>query len=644
MPIDVSRTIILVTLSSLLSIQVSTADDDPDPLRTIVVTASRNPIPQSRTGSSVTVIDTNDISARQSHFVADLLRQVPGLSVSQNGNLGGLTQVRMRGAEGNHTLVLIDGVEANDPVSGAEFDFGQLLTTNVDRIEVLRGAQSALYGADAIGGVVNIITRSAETPALNINFARGNIGNRSLGGTFAGGNERLRVSVGADYIDTDGTNIARSGSETDGSDNLTLSAKVDWIASDSMRLGLNVRQVDANVDFDEQDFAFPSTPTQGLIIDGNGARSAQHWYAGLRLLAGAAQAAWQHRLNVDLTSTDNEFTDSGIFTSGSTGERLKFAYQTQWQFAQQHDLTLAVERELLDYRNRGPAPTSLETQAQRDNQNSAIVEYRGNWSEVDISVSARHDVNQRFADATTYRVTASRRLGDRRRLRASFGTGISNPTFFELYGFFPSSFVGNPAIQPEQSQSFDIGFEQQLLDNRLTLNLTYFQADLENEIQTVFDFNTFLASAVNLTGTSRRDGLEAALYARPFENWHFNAAYTYTDSKQDDGRVEVRRPRHVASFNNTFDFAQGRGMVHVGIDFNGAQQDNEFIFATPADRAELSSFTRVNTAVRYAVNNRVTLTGRVDNLLNEDYEELFSFVAPGRVWWLGINLNLGGNP
>ncbi len=639
----VNLTFFLVSLNSLLAPHALAAEHEPESLQTLVVTASRNPTPLSRVGSSVTVIDRSDIEARQTLFVTDLLRQVPGLGVSQNGNLGALTQVRMRGAEGNHTLVLIDGVEANDPVSGAEFDFGQLLTTNIDRIEILRGPQSALYGADSIGGVVNIITRGAAQPALTMNLAGGNLGNRALGASLAGNRQDLKFSVAADYIETDGTNIARSGTEADGSDNLTLSGKLDWTPSDSLRIGLNVRRVDAKVEFDDQDFAFPPTPTQGLIIDTDGERFGEHWYAGLNMAVGAADAPWQHRLNVDLTSTDNEFTAAGLFTSGSKGERLKFGYQTQWQFAQRHDLTFAVERELLDYRNRGASALSLETQAQRDDQNSVIAEYRGNWSEIDISLSARHDVNERFADATTYRLTASRPLGDHSRLRASFGTGISNPTFFELFGFFPGSFVGNPAIKPERSQSFDVGFEQRLLNNGLTLDLTYFQADLDNEIQTIFDFNTFLASAVNLTGKSRREGVEAAVHFQPYDHWRVNGTYTYTDSRQDDGRVEVRRPRHLASLNGSLDFARGRGMVYLGIDYNGAQQDNEFIFTTPEDRAELASFTRVNGAIHYAVNQRLTLTGRVDNLLDDDYEELFSFVAPGRVWWLGVNLNLMGS-
>jgi vitamin B12 transporter len=261
------------------------------------------------------------------------------------------------------------------------------------------------------------------------------------------------------------------------------------------------------------------------------------------------------------------------------------------------------------------------------------------FARADLSLSARYDINDLFEDADTYRVSGRYTLSERARLHTSLGTGIANPGFFDLYGFFPGSFVGNPQLTPELSTSFDIGVDLRI-NNRLRLDATYFRADLQDEIQPTFDSTSFLSSVTNLDGDSERRGVELSLDAELASNWNLAASYTYTDAEQPDGQAEVRRARHIASLNNTFQFAAGRGRVNLGIDYNGRQYDNEFIFATPESVVNLSAFTLLRLSADFTPRDGLRVYARVENLLDEAYEEWFSYRGRGRAFVAGVAFEL----
>jgi vitamin B12 transporter len=218
---------------------------------------------------------------------------------------------------------------------------------------------------------------------------------------------------------------------------------------------------------------------------------------------------------------------------------------------------------------------------------------------------------------------------------------VTNPGFFELYGFFPGSFVGNPALEPEKSEGWDLGVEWRAGNGRLRADLTWFQSDLTDEIVTVFDAVTFASTAVNLAGRSERRGLEAMLSAFVSPRWELAASYAWVDSAQPDGLAEIRRPRHSGTVSSTWQTPGDRGRLTLDVHYNGEQPDSEFVFATPESRVDLDPFWLVDLAASYDLTARWQLTGRVRNLLDEDYEEIFSYRAPGRAFYLGLRYRTG---
>ena len=636
----------LISLCALAILPFSVSAQQADETD-VVVTASRIAVAPAQVGSSLTVIDRETLAVRQLLFVSDALRDVPGVAVSRGGGLGAVTQVRVRGTEGNHALVLIDGVEANNPVSNSEFDFANLLVADIERIEILRGPQSALYGSDAIGGVINIITRE-YTDGLDamIRAGAGNLGTQDLGLRIGGGGDRYTGGASLTRFASDGENIARTGPEKDGFENDVLTLHGRALLGDRLALKANLRYIESTQDFDTQDFDFPATPTQGLVVDDDVAGNIEQLF--YRFQADSRGDLGEHRFGLSGTHTKNVFFGDGLMTGQNQGDKTKLDYQFTLPLGRSSSapdgvvqaLTLAAERELVDYENRGASPLAAENQRKNDEQTSVVAEYRAGSARADFSASARLDRNELFEDASTFRLTGSFALNGQTRLHTSFGTGVTNPGFFELFGFFPGSFIGNPALAPEQSRSFDIGVERLFDDGRWRADITYFDADLREEIQTTFDTPTFLSSVTNLPGDSERRGAEMILNGAPTERWQLAASYTYTDARQPDGLPELRRAKRIASLDNTVELAGGRARVHLGIDYNGPQVDSEFVFATPEERVTLPSFTLVTLAGDFAIDARWRLYARAENLLDEEYEEWFGYRGRGRAVVAGFELAL----
>ena len=430
---------------------------EPVALDTLVVSASRIAMPTERIGSAVTVITREELEARQLPFVGRRAARRAGPRGQPRRRPGWCHPgAHSRGAEGNHTLVLIDGIEANNPVAGGEFDFAHLATADVERIEILRGAQSALYGSDAIGGVINILTRRDQTgSALQLRVGAGTLGTRDISARVSGGTTERFGSLSISQFSTDGASVAASGSEDDGYDNLTLAAQGGWTITDELEVRATLRRTAAESDFDELDFAFPTTPTQGLLIDSDGTSRFTEWLGQFQ--AELSKGPWLQRVDLAHSSAQTRFLDGDVFSSESRGHRLKLGYQASRALTAQQRLTLALEHEQLDYRNLGATPMALENQRQSTDQTSGILEYQVTLGGADLTAGLRHDRNERFADATTYRLTGSMNLNRALRVHASAGTGVTNPGFFELFGFFPGNFVGNPDLKPEQADSFDLG-------------------------------------------------------------------------------------------------------------------------------------------------------------------------------------------
>jgi vitamin B12 transporter len=608
-------------------------------LQTVVISGTRTPGPAAESGSAVTIVTAEELETKQIRLVSDALRAVPGIAVNRSGPAGTFTQLRLRGAEANHTVVLIDGMKINDPFS-SEVDFAHLLSAQIDRIEVLRGPQSVLYGSEAIGGVINIFTkRGMAGTQAEASLEAGSFDTVNGAAALRGATDRFNYALSLNALRTDGTNVSRFGSESDGYRNQTVLGSARWKPTAAFSLDATVRWRDSRTQFDPQDFNFPPGPTYGLVVDGDRQTDSKQLDARLRGQLSSLDGRLEHQFGLARSKTEADSFSNGAFSSGSEGERTLLDYQGSLRFGSStlpQVLTLAVEREKLEFVNRGPTPAAAQNQARDNDRTGLALEYRVRLpSQTALTLSGRQDRNNLFEDATTYRLTVAQPIGGLK-LRASVGTGVTNPTFFELFGFIPGSFDPNPNLKPEKSFGFDVGADLSVLDGAGQLSITLFDADLENEISGSFNSTTFRSTSINLAGKSKRRGFELESRLKLSSEWSLGAAYTYTDSRQPDGQAEVRRPRHVASANVSYSLPGQRGGLTLAVDHNGQQQDLDFTSLSSA-RVVLKEYTLVRLAARYAVTPLVDVTARIENALDQQYEEVFSYRATGRAVFLGLS-------
>jgi vitamin B12 transporter len=597
----------------------------------IVVTASRSGegVPIDRLGASVTVLDAAAIEARQTRVVSDVLRDVPGLAVSRA--IGGLTQVRLRGSEANHVLMLIDGIEASDPFNG-EFDFNGMIADPAVRIEVLRGQQSSLYGSDAIGGVIHYITLTgAEAPGFTARAEGGSFGTFDGAARVAGASDTLDYVVSGGYYRTDGTPVARNGTRNVGSETAGVNTKLTWSPAPNFKLTGVARYTwtDYDIDLPEDN---PASPLFGIVVDTPGVRATKSSvYALLRAELTALDGRWTNALSGQYVDVTRKGYTGPVRDTGSDGRRYKGSYESSLRFGEEavvHKLTAALDAEREEFQNTTPGGFSFD--GRRNTTNIGLVgQYELTVNDAaSFGASIRKDWNNRFADTTTWRVQGSYAFPTGTRVHAAYGTGVKNPGYFELYGFVDGQYIGNPNLKPEKSEGWETGIEQKL-GEIATIGATYFDSRLKDEIFTTFPPPTFTATPGNRTTKSKQQGVEVTLSARPFAQLRIDAAYTYLDA-DENGTVEVRRAKHIGSFNATWSSADDRFSGTLTVRYNGKQQDVAFTDPSfiPVN-VTLKDYVLVNLDAEYKLRDNVTLFGRVENLFDENYEEVFSYATPG---------------
>ena len=599
-----------------------------------VVTATFVPTPAEQVGSAVTVITGEQIAKSQKRVVSEILREVPGLAVSRSGTVGSFTQIRIRGAEGNHTLVLIDGAEVNDPSGGSEFDFGNLRAADIERIEVLRGPQSALYGSDAIGGVVNIITKRGKGPAtahLDLEGGSFRTGQISIG--LRGGGDGFHYSMGASGYTTEGISVApksEGNREKDGNNNRTVNIKFGVRPADNLEVDFSGRHVNNTTEADSQ----PAVAGVIRTVDSDSETRTIQRTGAARLTYRLFDGGWEHIVGVSGHEEVSDATTNDATTFEADGEKIRFHYQTNILFDTptiadgEHGLTFLAEHE-----DDSQFTLSAFGGTDRSITNLGYVgEYRvGLWEQLFLTVAGRYDDNDAFKNATTYRLTAAnhqQELG--MRLHGSYGTGVKNPTLFELFGS-SANFTGNPNLSPESSKGWDAGVEQRLFADRLTLDATYFNNRITDLIQG--SGNT----SRNLNGTSKIQGLELTLDVEIDHGLTLTGQYTYTDTEDANGAELVRRARHMASLNVNYSFLDERANINLGVDYNGEQKDTQFsnFFATRST-VSLDDFVLLGVAGSYRLTDNIKLTARLENLLDQDYQEVLGFDDPGIGGYVGV--------
>ena len=626
--------VLTLSATSLFTQAVTAAETE---IQEVLVSASLVPIAAKRSANAITVIDREQLSNRAALSVSDLLRDVPGLAVSRSGVQGSQTQIRARGAEANHLLVLIDGVEANDPSQGDELNWGTLSADDIERIEVIRGPQSSMRGSDAMAGVVNIITRSADEPySAKLFTETGSFSTQRSGFSVGGIKGDLNVRLGVSTTDTEGDNVSRTGNEKDGYENTSINFKAGYKVSEELNVSFAARQSDGFNEFDaDSDF-------DGFVEDQD--RVSEFRNSTMRVQGDYASVngRWQHKLVIAQSSNDNEAFADGILgnVTASTKDQYQYIGSMFWAQATQR-ISVLAEREEEDYQQRGPLNWGLNPNQDRErNTDSFAIEYRTDISDaLTLAASGRYDDNSEFESANTMRVEAVYQISDSTRLRSAYGTAVKNPTFSERFGFY-TNFIGNPNLDPEESTSWELGVDMELAPAALILSATLFDSELENEINGfVYDPATFGFTSANKDGVSKRQGIELTASATLTDDLSINSAYTYTDSVESDGAGgyidEVRRARHTGSLNVAWQATENLH-INANTQFNGSQTDLYFPpFPTPSQTVTLDTYTLVNVTANYSATERLDIYVRLDNLLDDDYEEVFGFQT------LGFGANLG---
>ncbi len=625
-----------------LSEEASIQDEPIVQVEEVVVVATKTTLPVAELTSAVEVITGEELERKNIKTVVDALRLAQGLAVFSNGGPGTLAQVRIRGAQPKHTLVLLDGAIVNSPTDGT-FNFANLTAENIERIEILRGAQSMLYGSDAIGGVIKIITkRGSGKPTASAFVEYGSFTTIREGAQVSGEKGPVDFAMSVSRSDTSNfsaVNYKRGAAERDGFHNWQASSRLGMTLPKDGRLEFNLRwwNSDVNLDSAFSDSKFDvfgsKSTTRTLILSGSYEQPLTSWWTQKLTLAQANE-----RFLSD-SGTLQKNLDTGAVTNVSPfpADIETLNRRLEWQHNFEIGKLLLVTTGYQFREEQGDAGTSFGTQQPNRliSTHAGFAQAQFNYQErLLLTVGMRQDSFNVFGDATTYRVTGGYiipLIGTK--LRGSYATGFRAPTLNELFftGF------GFPELKPEKSKSFDVGIDQSLFTDRLQLSVGYFWNRFENLIQGVTSANCpppFFFCAQNIA-QAKSQGWEVAFKYQLMKRLDVRGQYTYTLTRDlTTTRRLPRWPVDQASAGLSYQLIEP---VRVNVDYRfvGARNNDD----TNATGRKLGSFGVVNVSANYDITKQVQIFGRIDNLFDQEYEEILFFGAPIRSVFGGMKLS-----
>ena len=602
-------------------------------LNPVVVTATRIPTPARDLPVAVSVISGAQLRERGIRTVADALRTVPGANVVATNAYGSQTSLFLRGGESDYVKVLIDGVPQNAP--GGAYDFANLTTDNVERIEVVRGPASVLYGSDAVTGVVQIFTRDGRGPAHGaVTVGGGTYRSSALDATLAGGGERAGYSVGVSRFTSDGVYPFNNQYR-----NEVLSGRVRLRPDERTDAALSLRYGDALYHFPTDGGGDPVSHNQHQVDRGPS--------VGLdlgrtfsRRLAGRITAQW-HRDNLQYAIDKNGPADSTTFPYSSSDWMTRSGLDARLNV---RPLAAAIVTVGGAFEREAMSGTTLATSRARNDGAIYLQVVTAPERRVSSTVGTRLESNQRFGTYATYRAGMSLRIGGGARATASVGTAFKEPSFYEN---FATGFVrGNPDLAPEHSLNWEAGLEYTGLRSTLTIRATYFHQRFRDLIQ--YSGAPLGPDSVNYSNVAdaAAQGVELGMQGVLGAGLSLDAGYTYLDSRDVATNLRLqRRPAHSASLGLGYGLG-ARGTVTLVAVFTGDRDDYDYA-TFPAPRVTLPPHTRVDMSGTYELIRfrgtlpAVGLTARVENLLGARYEDVKNFPARARTLLVGGRLDWG---
>ena len=599
------------------------------PSDTIVVTASRSPEERADTAASVAIVDDVRMRRLGAPLAESFLRLTPSTAVSSSGPSGSLTEVRIRGAEANHTLLFIDGIRANDPAAGNTPRFELLNADLASRIEVVRGPQSALWGSEAIGGVIAVEGLGADARGVSASAEAGSFGFGRASGSASARTGDLALSGAVGWQRSGGVDSfdGAGPGDRDGYRNLSGRLRGTLALSPAAELGVAAFNLTGRTEYDGIDLiTFNRTDT--LDITRNRLSAGRAWVAFGNKYRGLSGQA-----SVSLLGSSNRNLLEGNELNRTSGERRTASAQLEYRFASgpaAHTVIVAAEQDREEFRARDLLYGGASNQDRSRTHAAVTAEWRTELTPAILDVAVRRDRFSDFKDSTTIRASALMRAGSGWSVAASYGEGIAQPTFFDLYGFFPGNFVGNPSLKPESSR----GFEGSLRYRRGALDaaLTAFRQRLRDEIVPSADFT----STVNRDGASRRSGIEAEAGWRISPALRLNANYAYlraSEPAQVGSQLrELRRPKHSGSL--ALDGVSRRFSYAASLAYAGRHFDQQENF--PYARVALDPYVLTGARIGYRVAREVELFARVSNAFADRYQDLAGYRTEGRGVFGGI--------
>lgn len=576
---------------------------------------------------------------RQQRSVLEALATVPGLGVVQLGGPGGQTSVFARGANSNHALVLIDGLEAGDPSTpGGAFNFAHLVTENIERIEVVRGPQSTLYGSDAIGAVINIITKRGEgKPTATARLEIGSYNTINPMASLRGVVGKINFSGSVSLFSTEGESVtaprvrpAGAPDEADGYDNLTASIRLGADLGDGLEVSLINRYVRTAADTD------PSAE------DPNAQAINNQYFARIEAKGLVYEDIWESTIGLNYTyyyrksSNDPDSLSATLQRTTDTGKKYKAEWQNDFNFVEGHTTTLGFEIEtenIFENTNTdfGGFIITGNTDADSDNRGYYLQHRYSFLDRISGTVGIRRDVHRSFGEEDTYRISSIYRHRETgTTLKASLGTGFRAPALYELFGTtannFGGTFTGNPNLLPEKSRGWEGGFEQTLFKNKLNVGAVYFNNRIQNLI--VCGFTTCSNSS-----RAETSGTESFIAYNPISWVSIRLDHTYTRSEDTDtGGDLLRRPKQ--KFNGEIALRPtDRSRLSFSMAYIGSQKDVDY---STGGRVRKGGYPLFNVKGSYRLNKRYEAFARVENLLDREYEVADGFAGSGLRGFIGV--------